>query len=305
MAGLEPALPLGTVRRLREHYGDDIRGWLLEAESTVAQVARRHGLRVVGYHDAGWASVIAVGIDRSGRFRVLKAVPEADRFRRELAALRHWAGDGASRLVSADEDAQTLVLEQVGGGPGGAGRPADHLRQVVTALPRLHRRPIPAQTVLPTLVDHYQHTVLPRIERRAALFGHVVGLPRVVAALDLGQSLCAAQRERTVLHSDLYAENVLFGDHREVVFIDPHATVGPAAFDWAFWAVYYQATTGFDHRLRMCAQHAPVVLTDVLSWIVTLAVDGALYYRETGDPRHQAMLEVLESPKLGPVLGRK
>lgn len=98
-----------------------------------------------------------------------------------------------------------------------------------------------------------------------------------------------------MLHADLYAENVLFDAAGEPVFIDPHPKVGSPAFDWAFWCVYYQPTSGFADRVALCREYARGELEEALAWSLTLAVDGALYYLDVGDETASAMLAVLDS----------
>jgi streptomycin 6-kinase len=39
----------------------------------------------------------------------------------------------------------------------------------------------------------------------------------------------------------------------------------------------------------------PALFDEVMAWSVTLAVDGALYYLEAGDPTANAMMTLLES----------
>ena len=76
-----------------------------------------------------------------------------------------------------------------------------------------------------------------------------------------------------MLHSDLYAENVLFDEHSLPVFIDPHPKIGSAAFDWAFWCVYYVPAEGFAKRIELCRQHTPCDMNEVLAWAATLSAD--------------------------------
>jgi streptomycin 6-kinase len=71
--------------------------------------------------------------------------------------------------------------------------------------------------------------------------------------------------------------------------------VGDAAFDWAFWVVYYDLSTDLIQRLRLAADLSGIAATDVLNLCLTLCVDGLLYYREVGDPRASRMLDVMTS----------
>jgi len=43
-------------------------------------------------------------------------------------------------------------------------------------------------------------------------------------------------------------------------------------------------------------------MTAVVAWSATLALDGYLYYRETGDSTSEAMQAVLRSPSMRAVL---
>lgn len=302
MADRTTEVPAGAVRRLIDNCGQGIQGWLRDVPATLATLASRWKVTVSGYHDAGWTSVVAAGRDDTGRPVIIKLLPESERFRQERAALAHWAGAGVCHLLAADEAAQALLVEAVTETPGGAVRPPDHAGRVAEAIHRLHHYPAVADGPVPLLTDHYMDEVVPRISRRAIRWGRRVGPAYVDRALELSRNLCAGQRPPAMLHADLYAENILFDEQGEPVFIDPHPMIGSAAFDWAFWCVYYAATDGFEERVELCRHHTPCDMDEVLAWVVTLAVDGALYYLDTKDTRVDAMLAVLDSPVLASLL---
>lgn len=297
-------LPTGVVQRLSEHYGARVRAWLDDVPELMTSVAERWEIALSGYHDQGCASVVATGRDRTGLLVVIKALPETARFRQERAALEHWAGERVCRLLDADNECQVLLLESVTDTAGGATRPQNHPECVAKVLGRLHERPAPTNGPVPMLIDYYSRVVVPRISRRAARWGEIIEPAHVARAVEISQDLCTDTRPRSMLHADLHAENVLFDERGEPVIIDPHAKIGSAAFDWAFWCVYYEPNAGFADRVHLCRQHAPGSADEALAWAVTLAVDGALYYLDTNDQTAAAMLAVLESPVLAPLLGR-
>lgn len=301
MVALASRLPEGAVVRLTEHYGQDVSEWLGRAEQIVSGTAERWNVQLAGFHDAGWTSVVGIGRDQRDRLVLLKALPETERYHQERTALDHWAGNGVCRALAADDDHQILMIEAVADAPGGAARPADHARRVAEALHLLHRLPATPGGEVPLLTDYYRDTVIPRIERRAANHARLVGPTHVRRAVALSRDLCAVTEQVTMLHSDLYAENVLFDHARRAVFIDPHAKIGSPAFDWAFWCVYYQPTAGFAERVALCREHLPAMFDEVLAWSVPLAVDGALYYLEAGDDTASSMLDDLNSPILAGV----
>jgi len=286
-------LPDGVVRRLTDHYGPGIGTWLEGAARLLSDVSDGWNVDLVGFHDEGWTSVVAAGRTPCGRTVVLKAVPESDRFRRELVALRHWPNGVACRLLDWDGATQVLLLDAVAGRLGGAARPVDHQERVARRLAALHARRDGGGADLPSLADYYRDRVMPRIRARAMRFRAEVDAARVSRVLTVAQTLCDSSGPASVLHADLYAENALFDEAGEPVFIDPYPMVGPPAFDWAFWCVYYRPTAGFADRLDLCLRHAACPVADVAAWVATLAVDGALYYLETGDPTAYSLIDIL------------
>lgn len=291
---LSDDVPLGTISRLTEHYGQDVADWLLTAPRIIGEASEAWGVHLLGFYDAGWTSVIGVGT-RGDEWVVLKATPDRDRFPRERAALLHWRGVAACPLLDTDDARQVLLLRAVGNAAGGTQRPTDHEARVASAVRQLHGSPAPPSHVLPTLAEHHHGEVIPRIERRARSLEHPLSYADIEAVITLCGKLCSGRASLAVLHADLYAENVLFGGASDVVFIDPLPMVGDPAFDWAFWAIYYTPPEGFERRLALCELHAPDLVERVVKWAATLAADGALFYIETQDERVTEMIRILST----------
>lgn len=296
-------VPDGAVRRLINHYGEAVTAWLHEADSVIARAAERWKVHLTHYHDAGWSSVVAVGVDWHGRRVAIKALPETDRYTRERAALTHWRDNApVAGLLDFDDRHQLLLLTLVAGAAGGAERPRDHAERTAANIAALHRvEPLPLIPV-PLLADYYRDTVLPRIERRAHRFGDGFDRRAIRRAITVGHELASSPSRRAMLHADLYAENVLFDERRQPVFIDPHPRVGSPAFDWAFWCVYYISTEGFATRTEICRRYVPDLYDEVVAWSLTLAVDGGLYYLDSGDDRIAYMRSLLTSRQLRSLL---
>lgn len=302
---LSDMVPDGAILRLTDHYGQEVRTWLDNVHQVVSRAASRWGIRLSGFHDAGWASVVALGIDPAGRSVVLKAHPDRNRYLLERTALAQWAGGGVCWLLEADDDDQILLIKTVGDAAGGSPQPDDHECRVAAAIPELHRTYPDVGGIVPSLTDYYRDTVMPRIAHRGRAFSSEVGRDRADHVLRICRSLSEAACVNRMLHSDLYAENVLFDHAGRPVFIDPLPKIGPPAFDWAFWCVYYKPTSGFADRVALCREHVPEYVEEVLAWAATLAVDGALYYLDSGDDTALSMLDILDSPALSRVLGTR
>lgn len=288
-------IPAGCRQRLLAHYGPGVAGWLDAAPDLLARAAERWKLSPAGYHDAGHASVIATATTLDGRPLVLKAWADPDRYRREVDALRLWAGGPTADVVEAADDLAVAALELVGGRPGGAERPQRETQMVAAALQGLHTlgRRRSRSAVFPSLADYLDHEVLPRIELRAGTAEAGPWRPLVDATISTLHRLEEDTSRATVLHADLYRENVPFDWLAHPRLIDPLPMVGDPAFDWAFWTVYYDLGHGTDGRLAAAARVSRIPVPELAPWCRLLALDGLLFYLETNDPRAPRMAEVL------------
>ncbi|MFH0243145.1 phosphotransferase [Streptomyces sp. HK10] len=282
-------------RRLIIHYGAKASEWLDAVPALLDQAAERWKLALGAYHDAGHASVIAMADTPGGRPLLLKAWADPARFRNEVNALRLWAAGPTVGVVEAADDLAVAALEMIGGRPGGGERPARELQTVAAALHGLHisgrRRRRPCG--LPTLDSHLNQEVRPRVRRRLETTDPGPWQDLVDMVLPELMTLGEDDSRTTVLHADLYRENVLFDRLGHPRLIDPLPMVGDAAFDWAFWTVYYDLGRGTDARLATAARISRIPVPVLAPWCRTLALDGLLYYLETADPRSPRMADVL------------
>jgi streptomycin 6-kinase len=289
-----PPVPLGCRRRLTAHYGQQVKTWLDSAPDLLAAAAERWSLTLGGYHDAGHASVLATATDQDGLPTLVKAWADADRYSREVPVLRLWHCGPNAVVRATDDDLAAAALVMIGGMPGGARRPRHETGLVAAALQGAHEagRGDPPLRGLPTLHDFIADEVLPRIHRRRA----ATRMPHLVQrALSLTTGLREDAARTTVLHTDLYRENVPFTRGGRPVLLDPLPTNGDAAYDWAFWIVYYQLGHGTGHRLYQARRTSGIPVEVILPWCVLLSLDGLLYYEETADPRVSEMTAVLNA----------
>lgn len=177
------------------------------------------------------------------------------------------------------------ALGLVGGRPGGAERPQGEARRVAAALQELHTLESgkSGQYGFPALTNYLNHVVLPRIRRwRAPDLGSWRSL--VAAVLPQDRELREDPGRSTILHADLYRKNVPFSQLGHPRLIDPLPMLGDAAFDWAFWIVYYDLASGTELRLATAARVSGIPVAAVQPWCRLLALDGLLFYIETADP---------------------
>lgn len=289
-------VPPGCRQRLLDHYGLSAEAWLRTAPYLLAEAAERWRLSLQGYHDAGHASVIALATALDGTSLVLKSWYEPLRYHHETAALHVWTGGPTANVIEAADDLLVASLELVGGRPGGTARPSCEKQMVAAAIQRLHslgrKRPPPT---LPDLAHFHQKVVVPRIHRRAQDLDLGPMGTLVEEACEGLSGLREEPSRATVLHADLYRENVVFDEGGHPHLIDPHPLVGDAAFDWAFWTVYYDLERGMADRLATASQLSHIPLPEITPWCWALALDGLLYYTETHDPAKPKIAKVLSS----------
>ncbi|BCJ36366.1 hypothetical protein Athai_38690 [Actinocatenispora thailandica] len=279
------SVPAGCRRRLLDHYGMAVRPWLGAVPGMLAEAVRRWGVQLSRYHDAGCASVLAVGSLR-GQPVIVKAWYSPQRYVRELAALRAWA-PAAPRLFATAPDLHIAAMALVGGRPGGALRPAQEEQAVAASLAALHHdSPVPEH--LPRLRQYIDDTVRPRIHRRRSLGADIP--PQYLTTIDRTASTGSSP---VLLHGDLYQDNVPFSASGQPVFLDPLPMVGTPAFDWAFWTVYYRLGRHTVSRLHLAADASRLPLAELVPWCLLLCVDGLLYYRDSGDRRAPVMAAVM------------
>ncbi len=135
------------------------------------------------------------------------------------------------------------------------------------------------------MADYVRDEMIPRVWTRLRDMDPTRWEGPARTGLQALDELRTVESEVTVLHGDLYRENVLFALARGPVFVDPLPMLGPAAFDWAFWIVYYDGGFGIDERMAAAMEISEVPAIDIRRWCSALFLDGLLYYLETADPR--------------------
>jgi streptomycin 6-kinase len=145
----------------------------------------------------------------------------------EAAALAHWNGDGAVRLLDHDEDRHALLVERC--------IPGTHLSEIdpdaalevmVDLLGRLWK---PAGAPFQTLADEAAQWIehLPA-EWEAA--GRPFEESLVDTAVGMLEQLSSTQGEQVLLHQDLHGDNVLRAQREPWLAIDPKPLVGEREF---------------------------------------------------------------------------
>ncbi|MEU7283287.1 aminoglycoside phosphotransferase family protein [Streptomyces sp. NPDC045431] len=220
--------PQRLVRALGEVYGDAAaRDWLDRVPGIVADALARRELaaeRVVV--PGGRSGVVVLVRQRSGEPAALKVAPPFAAPELERAALAHWNGFGAVRLL--DAEGPGLLLERL------------HTEVSLRSLPEAKALLEAAGTVRRLWVEppagHGFESVAERTARQAEAMragedAESAGL--VAAALDAREELVAAPPEELLLHGAYRQGKVLGGERAPWLAVGPDPVVGERAYDLA------------------------------------------------------------------------
>ncbi|MFD9967567.1 aminoglycoside phosphotransferase family protein [Streptomyces sp. NPDC059011] len=212
-------------RRLVRALGDN--DWTGQLPKLVEETAARDGLEIERVVVPGGRSSLVVLVRRrDGTPAALKLVPPLAAPELERAALAHWNGFGAVRLLGGSGGA--LLLERL------------HPELSVRSLPEAKALLEAAGTVRRLWVeppsDHAFETVAERTARQvSALPERAAAAPQALVdeALAAREELLAHSPESLLLHGNFRQSKVLAGDRTPWLAVGPEPLVGERAYDLA------------------------------------------------------------------------
>ncbi|ATL30863.1 aminoglycoside phosphotransferase family protein [Streptomyces formicae] len=224
----EPPQRLVTALGETARDGDD---WLDKLPMAAEQAAGLRELTVERVHvPGGRSSLVLLVRQADGTPAVLKLVPPRSRPESERAALAHWNGLGAVRLLDPAASDGALLVERL------------HRDVSVRSLPEAKALLEAAGTLRRLWVEppagHRFETVAERTGRQAAAMRASADAdaelgPLVDAALAARDELLAAEPDARLLHGTFRQSKVLAGDRLPWLAVGPDPVVGEPAFDLA------------------------------------------------------------------------
>ena len=280
-------LPDGFVRSIRAVFGERGVTFLDGLPDLVIRAQRRWGLDDIRPADSLSYNFIAFA-RRQGEDVVLKlGVPNRE-LTSEIAALRHFDGRGAVRLLESDADAGMLLLERLRPGRtlttvADDAQATDVAARVMLALDR----PVPPD---PDLIDVQSWFVA--FERLRARFHGATG-PLDAAIVERAEDFLAArlaeEYKPMLLHGDLHHFNIL-SSARGWLAIDPKGLIGPAGCEVGAFLMNPWVVTGRTADTPLLIRHRVAALSELLGferqaiadWGVAHAVLSACWSLEEG-----------------------
>jgi streptomycin 6-kinase len=203
--------------------------WLAALPALAAECAERWELRLRDPFEPATISLVVPAERRDGSPAVLKITFPEPESEHEAAALAHWGGDGAARLLEADADRRALLIERLAPARKLNALPDEAVANTIAAgvLRRLWSTP-PAVDAPFARLDQVVETWAAVNARRPPTQPRLVDL-----AAGLVRELLPSPGEPVVLHQDSHTGNMLLDEHRGWLAIDPKPLVGERAFDCA------------------------------------------------------------------------
>jgi streptomycin 6-kinase len=167
-----------------------------------------------------------MAVRHAGLLAMLKIFKPHSDEREGAAFLRYLDGEGAVRVIAADDEA--LLMERVDGvrslGAMALSGADDEASEILAgAILRLHApRPGPSPS-----------TLVPLEEQLDALFRRATEHEALARCATVAHRLLATQREIVPLHGDLHHGNVLDGGPRGWLAIDPKGVLGERTYETA------------------------------------------------------------------------
>ncbi|MFJ8932515.1 aminoglycoside phosphotransferase family protein [Streptomyces sp. NPDC102364] len=223
--------PSRLVNALGEVRDDGASAWLDRVGTLLDEAAGRRDVTVERVHVPGGRSSLVAHVRRAdGSPTILKLAPERFRPEAERAALTHWDGFGAVRLLDPGVNDGALLLERL------------HPEISVRTLPEAKALLEAAGTLRRLWVDPPEgrncETVPERTGRQAVGMRATVEsfpdvAPLIDAALERRDELVSSPPELRLLHGTFRQSKVLSGERMPWLAVGPDPVVGETAFDLA------------------------------------------------------------------------
>jgi streptomycin 6-kinase len=284
-------IPARLQETVRGWEGGSGAEWLDSLAGLVAAAVDRWGLTVERVVEpGGQVSLVLYVLRADGSPAVLKLGLPHPEAAQEHAALAHWDGRGAVRLLAAAPQDGAMLLERLHGEvPLRSLAESKAMLEAAGTLQRLWVAPPPDHPF--TLVTDYAAVLAGEIARYRGLPGTEDLQPLIDEALETAAGLLATEPERLLLHGDFHHGNVLAGDRAPWLAIDPKPLVGERAYDLAWLAQdrldTLSGTPGPQavarRRLHRLSDAVDVDLERLRGWTLFRTVAAGLWSLDVGD----------------------
>lgn len=269
--------------------------WLEQLPELTEAALSRRGVRAQRVQAPGGRSSVLVLVQYpDGTPAALKLAPPHARPDRELAALAHWGGFGAVRVLDSryHEEDGALLLERL--------HPEVSLRSLPDAKALLEAGGTLRRLWVAPPDGHVWETVAQRTEHQAVALRAAPAEVRALAdaALSIREELVALPPEELLLHGNFRQGKVLAGERAPWLTVGPEPVVGERAYDLARLArdrLEDQVATsagaaGARRRVNRLADALEVDRDRLRGWTVFRAVESGARALAAGRRREAELL---------------
>ncbi len=286
---LEP--PERLVRVLTAWEGEAGRAWLAGLPARLQEYLERWELTPERVQQPGGnISMVVLVRQADGTPAALKVGLVTAETAEEHAALAHWDGLGAVRLLRADAERGVMLLERLHGDISLRSLP--DAKAMLEAAGVLRRLWVPPAAGHPfTSVAEYTARLAEKLRERAGRPWAADARPLVDEALELPDRLLTDAPEPMLLHGDFHHGNVLAADRLPWLAVDPKPLVGDPGYDLA-WLVRDRldtlaaapgARSAARRRLGKLAESLDVDRDRLRDWSFFRAVEAGVWSLSVGD----------------------
>ncbi|MER5933340.1 aminoglycoside phosphotransferase family protein [Streptomyces sp. NPDC002054] len=267
--------------------------WLARLPGLTEEALARRGVQAQRVQAPGGRSSLVVLVRfPDGTPAALKLAPPAARPDRELAALAHWGGFGAVRLLDTRHEDGALLLERL--------QPEVSLRSLPEAKALLEASGTIRRLWVAPPAGHGFESVAERTERQSA--GLKAAPAELLAlagtALEMRDELAAVPPEELLLHGNFRQGKVLAGERAPWLTVGPEPLVGERAYDLARLVrdrledqvASSAGPAGARRRVNRLADSLEVDRDRLRGWTLFRAVESGLRALSVGRRRDSELL---------------
>ena len=263
------------------YFGNQGKEWLVDLPNILEQVCNEWNLTPTSPFSNLSINYVTPAKMSNGREVVIKLGVPSKEIGAEIAALSHFAGEGAVSLIDSDENRWLLILEKVS--PGASlienAESLEAIEVAAQVMRSLWKTPSPDRT-FPLLEDWF----LGLSKVRKKFDGSTGPFPVKLfeMAETLSQELFDSTGPAVLLHGDCHHDNIVSSERTGWLAIDPKGVVGDPAFELcpflrnpSYLHKEYSISDLLPRRVRRFSEILGIDEQRICSWGVAEAILSA------------------------------
>lgn len=281
-------------------HGETGRKWLETLPSLLKSCAKRWDLTLSPPFENLSYNYVTPVRRADGTPAVLKLGVPNDEIRAEIAALRHFDGQGMVRLLEADVENCVMLLERIS--PGETLWNAEDDLATEKLLGVMHKlwRPYYGEYPFKTVADWGQG--FQRLRQRHNGTTGKLDSALVQKGEKIFFELLASSADPVLLHGDLHHDNVLSAERADYLAIDPKGVLGEACYEvgaflrnpWHTLLTQGDPRKKMQRRVDMTVEHLGFDRQRVIGWGFAQAVLSAIWCDEDGVDCAEGAMQIAE-----------